>query len=108
MILHPRIWPKVAPKDLQLQREIEKIVLQTILTEASSAVLCFRIDAPLGWVAHPSRVEPCANFSIGEADSRGLVQAVQDLGIQPVTVHGDGGEVAQVEQRSDEMGHVVL
>jgi hypothetical protein len=45
---------------------------------------------------------------VRKAHDRRFVQVVDDLGIEPVAVNRDRFEVALVQKRADEVGHVVL
>jgi len=100
--------PEMFDKDLELERKVEQVVGQAVFAEARRAGLRLVVDAHLAFFAAPGRLEPLADFCVREADDGGLVEVFEDLAVEAVAVNDDRLEIALVEQRADQAGHVVL
>jgi hypothetical protein len=68
VIPHLRQRPQNVGKDLHFQREIEQVVLQTILAETVGAILRIRIDSSLGWVAVVGDIEPLRDLGMRKSN----------------------------------------
>ena len=108
VIPDPGIGPEDGGENFKLQREVKQVVLKAIVAETDRAILHVHVNASLGRVPDEGRVQPRADLGVGEANRRRLVQVVEDLGVEPVAVDGEGLEVACIQQRPDQVGHVVL
>ena len=93
---------------LQLEGEVEKVVGQADLAEASGAGLSFVVYPLLALLASPGNLESLPNLGMGEPDHSGLVEVVDDLAVEPVAVDDNGLEVPLIEQGPDQARHVVL
>ncbi len=106
----PADWtaPEMSEEDLDLEREVEQVMVQTVAAETVGANLGLFVDALVALLATPGGLEPPAYIGVRESDHSGLVQIVDNLTIEPVTVDGHALEVALIEQRAHYAGHIIL
>ena len=96
-------------KDLQLEREIEQVVLETVATESRSAFLRLIVDTSLGRFAHPRALQSLGDFGVRETHDGRFVEVVDELAVEAVAVDADGLEVALfLHQRRSDARHIIL
>ena len=83
-------------------------MLQAVGAEEAGAALHVGVDAQLAGFAAPGGGQALGDLLDGEAGQGGLVEVVQHLAVEAVAVDADRLEEALVEERADEVGHVIL
>ena len=102
------VWPDDFPKEFDLERIIQQIMLQAKLAESSDCKLDVIIYRELRLIAIPGRFEPAGKLRVRKTYNGGLVKIIQKLTEESVSGESDRGEMTAVDQRIGNLCHVVL
>ncbi len=81
---------------------------ETVLAEPVCAFLRVAENSDLGGVPGAGVSQAGADLCVGEPDRSRFIEVVNDLAVQPGPLDGDRGEVPLIQERPDQVGHVVL